>query len=391
MAWWARACSTPSRTLFQEVGAHILFVFLLLSGLLLLTGASVAGIVKGTRESVASTTRRVRKSTGEFAAVLRTERTRPLPPEDDQPPEVEPVVRATHVEVPPEEEDVDDFDLEDEPEADEVEEVEAFEEEPDLEPDAEVEEEPAQEELTPMGNRRTPVTESDDLDYRLPRDKFLTRSSGTQKTDVKGIERGGRQVVEALAHFSVDAQVTGTVSGPHVTRYELRLAPGIKMSKVANLKDDLAYAMAAEHVRILAPDPRQAGGRRRGAQPGAQDGPPGRRAPGGAPQVVAAHRLAGQGHRRQVDRDRPGQAAPRAGGRHHRLGQVGLRERDAVLDPAAGHAERGAAGAGGSQAGRAQPLRAHPAPAHAGDHQPAPGRQRAGQPDQGDGGALRRR
>ncbi len=106
-----------------------------------------------------------------------------------------------------------------------------------------------------MGNRRTPVTESDDLDYRLPRDKFLTRSSGAQKTDVKGIERGGRQVVEALAHFSVDAQVTGTVSGPHVTRYELRLAPGIKMSKVANLKDDLAYAMAAEHVRILAPIP----------------------------------------------------------------------------------------------------------------------------------------
>ena len=241
-----------SRTLFQEVGAHILFMFLLLSGLLLLTGASVAGIVKGTRESVASTTRRVRNSTGEFAAVLRTERTRPLPPEDDQPPEVEPVVRATHVEVPAGEEDVEEFDIDDEPDVDEV---EAFEEEAEPEPEPAVEEEPVQEELTPMGNRRTPVTESDDLDYRLPRDKFLTRSSGAQKTDVKGIERGGRQVVEALAHFSVDAQVTGTVSGPHVTRYELRLAPGIKMSKVANLKDDLAYAMAAEHVRILAPIP----------------------------------------------------------------------------------------------------------------------------------------
>jgi S-DNA-T family DNA segregation ATPase FtsK/SpoIIIE len=229
------------RTLFQEVGAHILFVFLLLAGLLLLTGASVAGIVKGTRESVASTTRRVRKSTSEFAAVL-TERTKPLAPED--PPEVEPVVRATHVEVPAEEED----DLEPEPELIE----------PEPEPDFEIEpaeEEPDEEELTPMGNRRSPVTESDDLDYRLPKDKFLTRSNGGQKTDVKGIERGGRQVVEALTHFNVDAQVTGTVSGPHVTRYELRLAPGIKMSKVANLKDDLAYAMAAEHVRILAPIP----------------------------------------------------------------------------------------------------------------------------------------
>ena len=47
----------------------------------------------------------------------------------------------------------------------------------------------------------------------------------------------------------------GTVSGPHVTRYELRLAPGIKMSKVAQLKDDIAYALAAEQVRILAPIP----------------------------------------------------------------------------------------------------------------------------------------
>ena len=40
-----------------------------------------------------------------------------------------------------------------------------------------------------------------------------------------------------------------------MTRYELRLAPGIKMSKVAQLKDDLAYALAAEQVRILAPIP----------------------------------------------------------------------------------------------------------------------------------------
>ena len=47
----------------------------------------------------------------------------------------------------------------------------------------------------------------------------------------------------------------GSVSGPHVTRYELRLAPGIKMSKVSNMRDDLAYALAADDVRILAPIP----------------------------------------------------------------------------------------------------------------------------------------
>ena len=47
----------------------------------------------------------------------------------------------------------------------------------------------------------------------------------------------------------------GRVTGPHITRYELRLAPGTKVSKVAQLKDDLAYALAATDIRILAPIP----------------------------------------------------------------------------------------------------------------------------------------
>ncbi|MCW3029316.1 MAG: cell division FtsK/SpoIIIE, partial [Solirubrobacterales bacterium] len=53
----------------------------------------------------------------------------------------------------------------------------------------------------------------------------------------------------------VDAKVIGTVAGPHITRYELRLAPGTKVGKVAQLKDDLAYALAATDIRILAPIP----------------------------------------------------------------------------------------------------------------------------------------
>ena len=61
--------------------------------------------------------------------------------------------------------------------------------------------------------------------------------------------------MEALSHFGVESKIVGSVSGPHVTRYELRLAPGIKMSKVSNMRDDLAYALAADDVRILAPIP----------------------------------------------------------------------------------------------------------------------------------------
>ena len=52
-----------SRTLFQTAGAHLLFLFLLLAGVLLLTGASIAGVLRATRESVTMTTQRVRRST----------------------------------------------------------------------------------------------------------------------------------------------------------------------------------------------------------------------------------------------------------------------------------------------------------------------------------------
>jgi DNA segregation ATPase FtsK/SpoIIIE, S-DNA-T family len=247
-----------SAKLFSTAGSHILFMFLLLAGVLLLTGASIAGIVTATREAAATTTERVLRTTG--TTRMPAERLGPLPPlpeseamEPPEPEDREPVVRATHVEAPALDgaeryPDLYGEEEEDEPPYEEPEEAVYDEPEPHEEPEGE-------EQLTPMGNRRSPVTESDDIDYRMPKLSFLKRSSGAQKLDTKGIERTGAQLVEALSHFNVEARLIGTVSGPHVTRYELRLAPGIKMSKVATLKDDLAYALAAEQVRILAPIP----------------------------------------------------------------------------------------------------------------------------------------
>jgi S-DNA-T family DNA segregation ATPase FtsK/SpoIIIE len=223
--------------LFSEAGAHILFVFLALAAALLLTGASIAGVVQTTRQAATSTGDRVRRSAGALTEPLPTPPARVQPPE---PEDEEPVVRATHVEAPA-------------LDTDELEVIEEEEAPPELPPAPP--EDPEPEPLTPMGNRRSAVTEADDLDYRMPKGSFLTRSNGTQKVDTKGIERTGGQLTEALSHFNVEARVIGTVTGPHVTRYELRLAPGIKMSKVAQLKDDLAYALAAEQVRILAPIP----------------------------------------------------------------------------------------------------------------------------------------
>ncbi len=94
------------------------------------------------------------------------------------------------------------------------------------------------------------------VEWLRPRPTLLARSAAADaKPDTEGNALVGQRLIEALAHFNVDAQVVGTVSGPHITRFELRLAPGIKMSKVAQMKDDLAYALAATDIRILAPIP----------------------------------------------------------------------------------------------------------------------------------------
>ena len=195
--------------------------------------------------------------------------------------------------------------------------------------------------------------------WRVPDPRFLTRSSAeSARPDTAGQEKVAAQLVEALGHFGVEARVIGMVAGPHITRYELRLAPGIKVGKVAQLKDDLAYALAASDIRILAPIPgKQAVGvevpnaRRRIVHLGDvfQEPPE-----GWSPLTVWLGKdVAG----RAIGADLAEDAAP-ARRRHHRRRQVGLRQRDALLDPAARHAARGAAGAGRPQAGRAQPLRA---------------------------------
>src|SRR4051812_21107271 len=109
--------------------------------------------------------------------------------------------------------------------------------------------------LTPMGNKRSGVTESDEIDYKLPGPKALERGKGDPGPDMRDREATAGALLEALHNFGVDARLLGVVSGPHVSRYELQLAPGTKVSKVAQLRDDLAYALASTDIRILAPIP----------------------------------------------------------------------------------------------------------------------------------------
>ena len=92
-------------------------------------------------------------------------------------------------------------------------------------------------------------------EYVLPERDLLRKSNSASKSDPAAAERIGEALVETLANFGVDATLVGRIAGPRVTRYELQLAPGTKVSKVAALKDDLSYALATTEIRILAPIP----------------------------------------------------------------------------------------------------------------------------------------
>src|SRR4029077_16443475 len=73
--------------------------------------------------------------------------------------------------------------------------------------------------------------------------------------DRRPIEAAGRTLEEALAAHGVETRLIGMTIGPTVARYELELGAGVKVSKATSLSKDIAYAMAAEDVRILAPIP----------------------------------------------------------------------------------------------------------------------------------------
>ena len=235
------------------------------------------------------------------------------------------------------------------------------------------------------------MTDDPDFVWELPdAGRLLTRSTGEQaRPDTAGQERIAASLVEALGHFGVQAKVIGTVAGPHITRYELRLAPGTKVAKVAQLKDDLAYALAATDIRILAPIPgKQAVGvevpnaRRRIVRLGdVFQEPPKDWSP---LTVWLGKDVAGKAIGADLAKMPHLLVAGTTGAGKSGAINAMLCERAAARQPA-----RGAARAGRPQAGGAQPLRVDPASADAGDHEPADGRQRAAEPGQGDGAALR--
>jgi S-DNA-T family DNA segregation ATPase FtsK/SpoIIIE len=93
------------------------------------------------------------------------------------------------------------------------------------------------------------------VDYVLPEPSVLRRSPARANGKPGSSEQAAQALVRALADFGIEARVVGEITGPRVTRFELQLAAGTKMSKISALKDDLAYALATTEIRILAPIP----------------------------------------------------------------------------------------------------------------------------------------
>jgi S-DNA-T family DNA segregation ATPase FtsK/SpoIIIE len=201
-------------------GALVVLLALLIVAVMIGTGIGLRALYHGTATFV--------RATGSWLVQWWSSRERPEPAEDDEEIE-EPAPRRVRAIAP-------------EPESFAV----ADEEEEEYEEEGEYEEEEEEEEY-----EEYPEMESD---WELPSPSLLVRTKDV-KQDRAAIEDMGGELVEALAAHGVETTLVGFTVGPTVTRYELELGPGVRVSSVTTLHKDIAYAMASPDVRILAPIP----------------------------------------------------------------------------------------------------------------------------------------
>ncbi len=90
----------------------------------------------------------------------------------------------------------------------------------------------------------------------LPADELLTWEQSEDRAKMEAdLDRLGEVLVEKLRTFKVESELGGRTTGPMVTQFEVIPAPGVKVNKIANLEADLALAMKAPSIRIVAPIP----------------------------------------------------------------------------------------------------------------------------------------
>ena len=97
---------------------------------------------------------------------------------------------------------------------------------------------------------------ADAADGWLPPISLLEGPAGSDTgQSAEELERLGRVLIEKLRSFNVEGEVAAIHSGPVLTQFEVKPAPGVKVNQIANLADDLALAMRAQRIRIVAPIP----------------------------------------------------------------------------------------------------------------------------------------
>jgi S-DNA-T family DNA segregation ATPase FtsK/SpoIIIE len=226
------------------VGASVVLVGLGVLGALLAPGVSARRVSAALSRSARAVTGWVR--TGRERAVAAPPATEPTDHDDDPPVEDLPVE-----------------DLPVDPAAERAAAIaELYDLERDLPPDAPTPSETTQPDLPPVsvveeagGQMALDVARRGRPGaWKLPPAKLLGRS-GAAKSDRRSAEEAGAVLEQALHQHGVDAHLVGMTVGPTVTRYELELAPGVKVNRVTSLAHDVAYAMASPDVRILAPIP----------------------------------------------------------------------------------------------------------------------------------------
>jgi len=233
--WYGRAVDATLGRAIGTTGMVVLGVFTLVAGILLLTGASAGAILRrshhaahrAVRVAGSSARRRLERPAPEPSDSLLLS---PEPRIDAGPPPV--LVDA----------------VQDYPDIVSSEEN-AYEPAPLLVD--EYEDQPAEESQPSLFD----TADAPPPEYRLPDRGILRRSKAASGSSAEQSARTAELLVRTLSHFGVEATVIGEISGPRVTRYELQLAAGTKVSKVAGLKDDLSYALATTEIRILAPIP----------------------------------------------------------------------------------------------------------------------------------------
>ena len=235
--WFGAIVGQPLRSLLGDAGAIVVFIAIFLGAVLVVTGSTIGALLSNTRTGAAAVAqplgkaaRRARTAIGDIAT-LKSERS-----DGDH---LDPYDEDDTTRPSPYDADADDDWSDVAPKAKRGKAKPVV---------ASVESGPVEQPALDLGPAAQAGT------WSLPPVSYLNRSEN-QAINKAEVDARGRTLVESLASHGVETKLVGQTVGPTVTRYELELGPGVKVARITSLNRDIAYAMAAVDVRILAPIP----------------------------------------------------------------------------------------------------------------------------------------